>query len=45
MKIYMFMKDVSLTGGTERVTVNLSSLFSKMGHNVTIVSYYHGKTP
>lgn len=39
------MKDVSLTGGTERVTVNLSSLFSKMGHNVTIVSYYHGKTP
>ena len=45
MKIYMFMKDVSLTGGTEKVTVNLSSLFSKMGHNVTIVSYYHGKTP
>ena len=45
MKIYIFMKDVSLTGGTERVTVNLSSLFSKMGHDVTIVSYYHGKSP
>lgn len=45
MKICIFIKDVSLTGGTERVTVNLSSLFSKMGHDVTIISYYHGKNP
>lgn len=45
MNIYFFMKDVSLTGGTERVTVNLSSLFCQKGHRVTIVSYYHGKEP
>ena len=43
MKIFFFIKDVSLTGGTERVTVNLASLFSQKGHDVTIVSYYHGK--
>lgn len=45
MKIYFFIKDVSLTGGTERVTVNLASLFYKKGHDVTVVSYYQGKTP
>lgn len=43
MKIFFFIKDVSLTGGTERVTVNLASLFASKGHEVTIVSYYHGK--
>ena len=43
MKIFFFIKDVSLTGGTERVTVNLASLFASKGHDVTIISYYHGK--
>ena len=43
MKIFFFIKDVSLTGGTERVTVNLASLFATKGYEVTIVSYYHGK--
>lgn len=43
MKIFFFIKDVSLTGGTERVTVNLASLFAAKGHDVTVVSYYHGK--
>jgi glycosyltransferase involved in cell wall biosynthesis len=43
MKIFFFIKDVSLTGGTERVTVNLASLFASKGHDVTIVSYYRGK--
>jgi len=43
MKIFFFIKDVSLTGGTERVTVNLASLFADKGHDVTIGSYYHGK--
>lgn len=43
MKIFFFIKDVSLTGGTERVTVNLASLFAEKGHDVTIGSYYHGK--
>lgn len=43
MNIYFFIKDISLTGGTERVTVNLANLFAQKGYNVTIVSYYHGK--
>ena len=43
MKFFFFIKDISLTGGTERVTVNLASLFAEKGHDVTIGSYYHGK--
>lgn len=43
MNIYFFIKDITLTGGTEKVTVSLSDLFLEKGHNVTIVSYFHGK--
>lgn len=32
-----------MTGGTERVTVNLSNLFVSKGHKVTIVSFNRGK--
>lgn len=43
MNIYFFIQDITLTGGTERVTVNLSNLFIQKGLNVNIVSYYRGK--
>lgn len=43
MNIYFFIQDISLTGGTERVTVNLSNLFVGKGHKVTIVSFNRGK--
>ena len=43
MHIYFFIQDISLTGGTERVTVNLSNLFVSKGHKVTIVSFNRGK--
>lgn len=43
MHIYFFIQDISLTGGTERVTVNLSNLFVAKGHQVTIVSFNKGK--
>lgn len=43
MHIYFFIQDISLTGGTERVTVNLSNLFVAKGHRVTIVSFNKGK--
>lgn len=43
MHIYFFIQDISLTGGTERVTVNLSNLFVTKGHKVTIVSFNKGK--
>ena len=43
MHIYFFIQDISLTGGTERVTVNLSNLFVAKGHRVTIVSFNRGK--
>lgn len=43
MNIYFFIQDISLTGGTERVTVNLSNLFVSKGHKVTIVSFNRGK--
>lgn len=38
-----FIQDISLTGGTERVTVNLSNLFVSKGHKVTIISFNRGK--
>lgn len=43
MNIYFFIQDISLTGGTERVTINLSNLFVSKGHRVTIVSFNRGK--
>ena len=43
MNIYFFIQDISLTGGTERVTVNLSNLFVSKGHKVTIISFNRGK--
>lgn len=43
MNIFFFIQDISLTGGTERVCQNLSSLFASKGHHVAIVSYNRGR--
>lgn len=43
MRIFFFIQDMSLTGGTEKVCQNLSKLFVSKGHEVTIVSYNRGR--
>ncbi|MDY2823340.1 MAG: glycosyltransferase family 4 protein, partial [Helicobacter sp.] len=40
MKILLTIGDVSITGGAERVVVNLANLFVQLGHSVEIVSFF-----
>lgn len=40
MKICFVIQDITRKNGTERVTVNLSNLFSEKGHDVTILSVF-----
>ena len=40
MKILLTIGDISITGGAERVVVNLANLFVQLGHSVEIVSFF-----
>ncbi|RDU63118.1 glycosyltransferase, partial [Helicobacter sp. MIT 14-3879] len=40
MKILLTIADISITGGGERVVVNLANAFISMGYNVEILSFY-----
>ncbi|MCX2717776.1 glycosyltransferase family 4 protein [Helicobacter sp. MIT 21-1697] len=39
-KILLTIGDISITGGAERVVVNLANALSEKGHNVEILSFY-----
>lgn len=41
MKILLTINDISITGGAERVCVNLANAFAESGHEVEILSFYH----
>lgn len=43
MKILLTIGDVSITGGAERVAVNLANAFSALGHTVTLLSFFRTK--
>ena len=40
MKILLTINDISITGGAERVCVNLANALSELGHQVSILSFY-----
>lgn len=40
MKILLTINDISITGGAERVCVNLVNAFSEAGHQVSVLSFY-----
>ena len=39
-KIYIILKDITESGGGERVCVNLSNAFSEIGFEVSIISFF-----
>ncbi len=40
MKILLTINDISITGGAERVCVNLANALSELGHQVSVLSFY-----
>ena len=40
MKLFIILKDITESGGGERVCVNLSNAFSEMGFEVSIISFF-----
>ena len=40
MKILLTINDISITGGAERVCVNLANTLTERGHSVEILSFY-----
>lgn len=40
MKILLTIGDISITGGAERVVVNLANMFAHNGHSVQILSFF-----
>ena len=44
MKILLTINDISITGGAERVCVNLANALSELGHQVSILSFYQANT-
>ncbi|MGX3010352.1 glycosyltransferase family 4 protein [Helicobacter sp. 23-1044] len=40
MQILLTINDISITGGAERVCVNLANALAESGHNVEILSFY-----
>lgn len=40
MNILLTINDITITGGAERVCVNLANAFSECGHNAEILSFY-----
>ena len=45
LKILLTINDISITGGAERVCVNLANALSEAGHQVSILSFYQANTP
>lgn len=45
MKILLTINDISITGGAERVCVNLANALNEAGHQVSILSFYQANTP
>ncbi|WP_304150561.1 hypothetical protein [Helicobacter bilis] len=39
-KIYIILKDITESGGGERVCVNLSNAFSEIGFEVSVISFF-----
>nr|WP_317404471.1 glycosyltransferase family 4 protein [uncultured Helicobacter sp.] len=45
LKILLTINDISITGGAERVCVNLANALNEAGHQVSILSFYQANTP
>ena len=41
MNILLTINDISITGGAERVCVNIANALAESGNNVEILSFYH----